>query len=109
MRALPVGLVVVAWLGLVACGSGDDSGSSCGAVRTTGLSGQGPSCSNSLECGDDEWRLDCDGSATGSCTCLKNGAKEKTVPYDDSFCPADFSTADFDAHYAAARKACGWP
>ncbi|MBW2526160.1 MAG: hypothetical protein JRI23_18405, partial [Deltaproteobacteria bacterium] len=79
------------------CGDDDDDGPSC-ALRTTGLSGEGPTCMNSLECGDDEWRLECDGIDSGTCTCLHNGVEEKTIPYDDAYCPADFSTADFEAH-----------
>lgn len=95
-------------LGFCSCGDDDDSadGSSC-ALRTTGLSGEAPDCTNRLECGDDEWRLECEGS--GTCVCLFNDAEEKTIPYEDAFCPADFSTADFDAHAEAAAAACGWP
>lgn len=104
------GMAVALWVGLslAACSSGDGDSSSC-AMRTTGLSGQGPSCSNSLECGKTKWELSCDGAVSGNCVCSKNGVDEKTIPYSDSYCPADFSTADFDAYAAAAAKACGWP
>lgn len=93
---------------LAACDSDDDDNEGC-AMRTTGLSGEAPDCTNTLECGGNEWSLECDGANTGQCTCLKNGAVEKTIPYEDRFCPLDFSTADFDAHEAAAREACDWP
>lgn len=92
----------------VACGDSSSDGASCD-LRETGLSGEGPTCSNTLECGSDEWRLECDGPGTGECICSMNGAEEKTIPYEDAFCPADFSNANLDAHYAAAREACGWP
>jgi len=103
--ALPLLLLV---LGLTSCGSDDDDGGSSCALRTTGLAGEAPDCLNTLECGDDEWELDC-ATTTGDCECRHNGVVEKTIPYDDSFCPADFSSADFDVHEAAAKAACGWP
>ncbi len=100
-------MVIVAFA--LGCGSGDDNGEGGGcALRTTGLSGEGPGCSNSLECGDDMWTLDCD-EATSTCDCTKNGSVEKSVAYSPTFCPVDFGNADFDAHEAAAADACGWP
>jgi hypothetical protein len=104
MKGLFVAVVVSLAVLSSACG-GD--GSSC-ALRTEGLSGEGPGCSNSLECGDNEYELSCDAN-TSECTCLLNGVAEMTIPYEDAFCPDDFGNADFDAHAAAARDACGWP
>jgi hypothetical protein len=102
-------MVAGAWLG--ACDGDEESETTSNpcALRTTGLSGEAPSCTNSLECGSDEWELACDGAGTGECTCSRNGVVEQTIYYDDRFCPIDFGTADFDAHAAAAREACGWP
>jgi hypothetical protein len=102
-----LGIAVGLWLLASTAACGDD-GADCG-LRTTGLSGEAPYCGNHLECGDDEWELACDGDGTGECVCSKNGQEEKTIPYDDKYCPADFSNADFDAHQAAASEACGWP
>jgi hypothetical protein len=98
-------------LGLALCTSAgacsDDSEGSCG-LRTTGLSGEAPLCGNTLECGGDEWALACDATA-GECTCSKNGVDEKTISYEDRFCPSDFGAADFDAHADTAAEVCGWP